>query len=100
MEINGNYLLALGYPAGKVVGIALEVIENEYADSNLKAITPLLQQVLQNPSDFLEDKKLSPIAFELLKPAKDAGILSLNENPESYKVYGAEGIEEGAIKQM
>src|SRR5690606_2903630 len=23
-----------------------------------------------------------------------------NENPESYKVYGAEGIEEGAIKQM
>ena len=100
MEINGNYLLALGYPAGKVVGIALEVIENEYADSNLKVITPLLQQVLQNPSDFLEDKKLSPIAFELLKPAKDAGILSLNENPESYKVYGAEGIEAGAIKQM
>lgn len=100
MEINGNFLLALGYPAGKVVGIALEVIENEYADSNLKTITALLENVLQNPSAFLADKKLSPIAFELLKPAKDAGILSLNENPESYKVYGAEGIEEGAIKQM
>src|SRR5690606_5878059 len=56
--------------------------------------------VLQGPSHFLEDKKLSPIAFELLKPAKDAGIIALNEDPESYSIYGAEGIEEGAIKQM
>lgn len=31
VKINGNQLIELGYPVGKVIGIALEVIQKEYS---------------------------------------------------------------------
>ncbi|WMJ74059.1 RtcB family protein [Cytophagaceae bacterium ABcell3] len=99
MQLKGNHLLEMGYPPGKVIGIALEVIEKEYADLNTDALSILFKNVLENPGDFLEDPKLSPVAFELIKPAKDA-LVELNPNPDDYVVYGPEGIEEGAVRQM
>lgn len=100
MEISGNYLIALGYPSGKVIGIAKEVIQKHFAEVGLAKLSKLLISVLENPSQFLEDEQLAPIASALLKPKEEEDILALNTNPNAYTVYGSEGIEQGAIDQM
>lgn len=100
MEITGDYLIALGYPAGKVIGIAKEVIQKHFADIDVPKLSKLLISILNNPEQFIDDNKFAPIAVELLKPVITLDQVPLNESPESYKVYGAAGIEEGAIAQM
>lgn len=100
MEISGDYLLSLGYPSGKVIGVTKEVIQKHFSQMSLIKLSKLLMSVLNDPDQFLEDERLAPIALELQKPVTNPGQLLLNENPEAYAIYGAEGIEEGAITQM
>lgn len=100
MEITGDYLLALGYPAGKVIGIAKEVIQKHFSEMGLPQLSNLLMNVLDAPDQFLEDERLAPIALALQKPVTNPYQQFLNESPEPYKVYGAKGIDEGAILQM
>lgn len=100
MEITGDYLLALGYPAGKVIGIAKEVIQKHFSEMGLPQLSNLLINVLDAPDQFLEDERLAPIALALQKPVTNPYQQFLNESPETYKVYGAKGIDEGAILQM
>ncbi len=100
VKINGNQLIELGYPVGKVIGIALEVIEKEYSLTEPEEVLDIMKHVLSSPSDFLNDLKTSLIAEELLKPNKKDEIIELLPSPHSYKIYGKEGIEAGAIKQM
>lgn len=100
MEITGDYLLELGYPAGKVIGIAKEVIQKHFSEMGLPQLSNLLINVLDAPDQFLEDERLAPIALALQKPVTNPYQQFLNESPEPYKVYGAKGIDEGAILQM
>lgn len=100
MEITGDYLLALGYPAGKVIGIAKEVIQKHFSEMGLPQLSNLLMNVLDAPDQFLENERLAPIALALQKPVTNPYQQFLNESPEPYKVYGAKGIDEGAILQM
>lgn len=100
MEITGDYLLALGYPAGKVIGIAKEVIQKHFSEMGLPQLSNLLMNVLDAPDQFLEDERLAPIALALQKPVTNPYQQFINESPEPYKVYGAKGIDEGAILQM
>ncbi|GAL84344.1 RNA-splicing ligase RtcB [Sporocytophaga myxococcoides] len=99
-KINGNQLIEIGYPEGKVIGIALEVIQKEYSLMEPDEVLDIMKNVLASPSDFLNDLKTSFIAEELLKPNKKDEIIELLPSPRLYKIYGKEGIEAGAIKQM
>lgn len=100
MEISGNYLIELGYPSGKVIGIVKEVVQKHFAEVGLAKLSKLLINVLHNPSQFLEDEQLAPIASALLTPKGKPDILELNAHPGTYAIFGAEGIDEGAINQM
>lgn len=97
MYLTGNDLKNLGFTETKALGIALEFIRNE-SELNKEDLLTLLNSVLENPSAFLTDKKLNVLAQELLRPADST--IALKEELQSYKIYGAEGIEEGAINQM
>jgi len=97
-HITGQHLIELGYPQGKVIGTALEVVNKFYTDCSAEALVNMLKNVLINPDRFTSDQKLASIANELLKPKSD--VLPLRETPDLYKVYGAEGIEEGALNQI
>lgn len=100
MEIKGKQIIALGYPEGKVIGTALGVIRQELKDLSDKEILNLLANILKNPINYLKNEGLAPIAKELLSPAGEEGSYQLEELHTGYKIYGAEGIEPGAIKQM
>lgn len=97
MNLTGNDIKDLGFPEGKSVGIALSIMNTELTELTREDKIAMLVNVLQEPELFLNNDTLMPLAKELLR--KDEGV-ALREDRLAYEVYGPEGIEEGAIKQM
>ncbi|MEO9870083.1 RtcB family protein [Ekhidna sp.] len=93
-HVTGEELIKLGYPEGKAIGVAIEVINS----SEIENVKGSLQEVLAKPEDFVDHEVFAPIAKELITPIET--VLPLRETPDLYKVYGAEGIEQGALNQI
>src|SRR5688572_22601769 len=98
MNLTGNDLKQIGFIEGKALGLALDLVENQYADLSFDDKLALLKQILNNPSSFINDAVLAPVAAELLRPADDT--ITLNVEGKSYQIYGADAIEQGALQQM
>jgi tRNA-splicing ligase RtcB len=98
MNITGNDLKRVGFAEGKALGLALQLMDTHYTDCTVDEKLALLKRVVDNPSAFVNDEILAPIATELLKPADDT--IALNVGNKSYRVYGADAIEQGALDQM
>jgi tRNA-splicing ligase RtcB len=98
MNLTGNDLIKIGFTEGKALGIALELAETKLAHLERGELLNLLAQVLAQPVAFAEDEIYSALATELTKPTTN--VISLNEQTLPYSIYGAEAIEEGALKQM
>ncbi len=97
MKLTGNDILALGYPEGKAVGIALELLKKGQLADDFKQ---QLVAVLENPTTYKDDAVFGALATELLTPKKDAEVIPLQAEHKEYKIYGAENIEQGALNQM
>ncbi len=95
MKIDAKKLLELGYPQGKAIGIALDIANSS---ANTDEVMKTLKGVVKRPEEYINDNVYSSVAAELL-PKEDATI-ALNNNPKAYKIYGSEGIEDGALKQI
>ncbi|RDC61897.1 RtcB family protein [Adhaeribacter pallidiroseus] len=97
--LTGNDLLTLGYPEGKIIGIALKTLQTHFTNSTLKEQTQILQAVLAAPAAYQDHPTLAPIATVLLEP-KFEKYLPLPDSYLPFAVYDKAGIEEGALKQM
>jgi tRNA-splicing ligase RtcB (3'-phosphate/5'-hydroxy nucleic acid ligase) len=98
MNLTGNDLKQIGFIEGKALGLALDLVESQYQELNFAEKLALLKQVLNNPSSFMNDAVLAPVASELLKPADET--IALHVEGKSYQIYGAEAIDQGALQQM
>lgn len=98
MNLTGNDLKQLGFIEGKALGLALDLVEKQYADLSFDDKLALLKQVLNNPSSFTNNATLAPVAAELLRPVDET--IALNVDGKSYQIYGADAIEQGALQQM
>src|SRR5690606_202906 len=101
-NITGEDLLALGFPEGKIIGIALKTIQQYYSSSKKQNVESILKKVLDNPGKYMTELKLKAIANELIQMQlrTKTDEIELKEKGDAYKVYGAEHIEQGAIDQM
>ncbi|MES2730593.1 MAG: RtcB family protein [Bacteroidota bacterium] len=99
VKLTGKDLIEIGFPEGKAVGIALAVMENAFADHNraqkLAILTSMLSDMEANVNR--EVVALQPVVEALLNKSD---IISLVEGEPAFQIYGAEGIEEGALNQM
>lgn len=102
INITGETLLKLGYPEGAPIGKALKTIRKSFTDASEEKTLELFSNVLQNPSNYLEHTFLQGVAQALIEftASKDIETIALNESPNSYSVFGAAHIEQGAIDQM
>lgn len=82
------------------MGTALKTMEANYKGKSRKAKLELLQRVLREPALYAKHEKLGPIANGLLIRTQGEERKELNTHRIPYTVYGAEGIEAGAINQM
>lgn len=100
INITGEYLIFLGYPEGKVIGLALKAAENQKNHIGTVELKELLKQVLRDPFRFQYDPVWSEVAAELIRPLQGPKELDLKPQPVSYSIFGKENIEAGALSQM
>src|ERR1035437_8079306 len=113
-NINYKDLKQVGFPEGKVIAVIFKTIERKFKETEKEEVLEMLKKVLVAPKDFLDHKKLSEIANCLIGKVVKVKIAEiplkislkeivetpLKESANDYKIYGAEIIEEGALKQM
>lgn len=102
LNLKGEDLKTIGYPEGKAIGIAIQLMVQNYGLQTKEVVLDKLKTVLNNPESFLTDQILSPIAIALLEKPKleNENTIPLKEIGLPYSVYGANHIEQGAINQM
>lgn len=101
LRITGRELLEIGFKEGREMGIALTLVRREYKHKTLEEVQAILQAVLENPSEFLEDEILSPIAVALTpQESNEPQRVELNETGVPFEVFGGDNIEKEAMAQM
>lgn len=87
--INGNDLIALGYPENEILGIALKINKKRNGFTKVEMLQKYAE-VLINPQDFINDKIFKTLANGFINglhlPKNNE--ISLNENPNTYPIYG------------
>ena len=69
--------MQIGFPEGKAIGLAMNVIEQHFAGWPTHEVLALLTKVLQYPENFLDDAIMAPIALSLMEkstPQEDTTI--------------------------
>lgn len=99
-KISGKELRKIGYPEGKVIAVAMEVMEKWYKGKSKKFKLELLDRVMKTPEFYLKHEQLRPVAKSLLIKEEGKEQIALNTHRITYRIYGEEGIDPGAINQM
>nr|WP_315419772.1 RtcB family protein [uncultured Pedobacter sp.] len=101
-NITGNNLIEIGYTEGKIVGLALAIVKENFADIEEKELLALFKKVKDYPESFLDDEVLNTLATAVIEEAnpKSDGTIELINNAKDYSIFGADYIEEGARNQM
>jgi tRNA-splicing ligase RtcB (3'-phosphate/5'-hydroxy nucleic acid ligase) len=97
MNITGKEILELGFKEGKEIGLALKALTSMATEETKKGLL-LLKAVLQSPEAFVDDELFSELANEVVRARIPK--LTLRDKALDYKIYGQEGIEEGALQQI
>lgn len=98
--LSGNDLIRMGYPQAKAIGLAINIVHRYLRRNTRDEINDALLAVLKDPKAFTKDSIWSPVALALLPSEKKSMQHELLKNRIDYRIYGSEGIEEGARNQM
>ena len=99
-KIKGKDILDQGYPEGKIIGLALNLMEKYYKSTPKDEQLALLNDLFHNPEKYRNHKKLQKLVQELDAEKTKLREIALTESQLDFKTYGAEYIEPGAVFQM
>lgn len=99
-KLTGKDLMKLGYPEGRLIGIALKTLESTYKGKSKQFKLDLAGRVILEPAFYLKHEHLNILAQSILIKPEKMKKLELKKTRLPYTIYGAEGIEEGALHQM
>ncbi|MDQ8005347.1 MAG: RtcB family protein [Pedobacter sp.] len=103
-NITGTHLLAIGYSEGKIVGLALDILKENFKEIEEVELLALFKKVKDYPESFLDDPILAELAKTMIEDAlpktKDTIDLVSQADAKSYITFGESYIEEGARNQM
>jgi tRNA-splicing ligase RtcB len=101
LKLTGKELRNIGYPEGPVISLAMNIMEKNFKHLSKEDALEILGAVLQSPNQYAHDGVLDKIAEALLpKPKVGGDELPLAEKGIDFNVFGADGIEQGALHQM
>ncbi len=100
LKITGKELRSLGYPEGRLIGLAIQALEENYKGKSKRQKLELMARVMENPALYQKHEMLGELAKGLLLTQGQKRQVTLNPNRLPYAVYGEEGIEAGARHQM
>lgn len=100
-KISGDSLLEIGFPEGKSIGIALQLIGQHYDSMDHNQILAELNHLVRDPDGFLSHPWLSALAQEIINSRQVPDpVIPLKDSTNEFKIYGAGHIEDGAFDQM
>lgn len=101
-NITGTNLLEIGYSEGKIVGLALNIIDEHFKETDEKELLTLFKKVKDYPESFLDDPILGKLATAMIEEAnvKPIDTIELKIDTKDYSIFGENYIEEGARNQM
>ena len=101
-NITGKDLITIGYTEGKVLGLALAILEKNYKNIVENEALALFKKVKDYPESFLDDPILGVLATAMVEEltVKSDETIELRNEVKPYTVFGAAYIEEGASNQM
>lgn len=96
--MNKKQLMKIGCPE-HCVGAAIQAVQQAAMTGAIKGShgSRVVEQILSAPGDFVEDPLWGEFAKSLLDPNNEEAPV---REPVAYKVWGREGIDDGAIEQM
>jgi tRNA-splicing ligase RtcB len=123
LKLKGKELRAIGYPESPVISLAMTTMEKNFKHTSHEDALDILKAILVNPTAFLEDELLEPIAKSLLEEKRKSELrekyatlsdvdlkaylnsltgtlFELNPKGIAFNTYGMEHIEGGALNQM
>jgi tRNA-splicing ligase RtcB len=102
-KIRGKDLERIRYYSDRSKSLAIEILGKHFKRSTKKEKLLLLQNVLSNPSKYLDDPIWSRLADEFIGPQEDSTPVQaydLREVPLPYRVYGKKFIDQHTFRQM
>lgn len=96
--MNKKQLMKIGCPE-HCVGAAIQAVQQAAMTGAIKGShgSRVVEQILSAPGDYVEDPLWGEFAKSLLDPNNEEAPV---REPVAYKVWGREGIDDGAIEQM
>ena len=101
--ITAKSLRAMGFPESPVIPVVLEAVKKHLKHTASADIEAQLKALLQAPENFYNDSVFATAAQKLKPPVEDTTTgcdISLNNTGIPFAIYGAHGIEAGAMHQM
>jgi len=99
-NLKGRDLRKLGFPEGRQIGVALQVLQTHYKGKSKHFKLDLLKRVHQNPALFRNHEHFWELAQSMLEKVEKKEQVLLKKGGLPYAIYGAEMIESGALHQM
>jgi tRNA-splicing ligase RtcB len=98
-KLRGNDLRKLGYPEGRAITLALDILEDrQFNKLDKGSALALLQKIKDDPYAYLRDSLWRDLAKEFVPDPSRS--VSLNPKVKDYRRYGEAFIEDGARRQM
>ena len=100
-KVKKKHLQTLGFERNTVIKIALHAINGEhFKPVSRERKLEILEKLLKDPQLFLRHEQLSGLANELYEGQHLIKYPQLKKEAVPFKIYGEEGIANGAIEQM
>lgn len=101
-KITGKDLLRIGFEENIILGTVLQFCELYTGTFNKGEVLTQLKRMVDTPELTPTDSEFFALAQKIIELQKtlETDLISLNENPKAFEIFGTENIEEGAKKQM
>lgn len=98
-KLRGKDLAALGYNDSEARSLAMQVVGRAYKHSSADEQLDILQKLIQDPNAYTTDAILGIVANKLIE-ADISATPQYTFTQRPFAIYGKDGIDENAIKQM
>jgi tRNA-splicing ligase RtcB len=100
LKLHGKDLIAAGFPEGRAIGIAINVMLKHHRRTKTEEVLAELARIAADPAAYADHELYAPIADALTGRDRKAEAIHELVPRKDYRAYGSEHIEPGAIHQM
>lgn len=100
LKLHGKDLIAIGFPEGRAIGIAINVMLKHRRKSDKEDVLAELARIAADPAAFADHELYAPISDALTGRDRKTEAQHDLVPRKDYRAYGSEHIEQGAVNQM